>query len=107
MNRVAAGQALLGKAAFGDWRKDKPGVRRLLTPHDLPAPFVTRSARNFPDIVPMPAFARPLVPEGFSVELMASGLAGPRVLRVAPNGDIFVADSRANAVRVFRVPRGT
>jgi hypothetical protein len=29
-------QILKGSAAFGDWEKDKPGVRRLLTPQDLP-----------------------------------------------------------------------
>jgi hypothetical protein len=29
---------LKGSAAFGDWRQGKPGVRRLLTPQDLPAP---------------------------------------------------------------------
>ena len=37
---------LKGSAAFGDWRKDKPGVRRLLTPQDLPAPLLTQSATN-------------------------------------------------------------
>src|SRR4030081_3679960 len=31
-----ARQALKGNAAFGDWREDKPGVKRLITPHDLP-----------------------------------------------------------------------
>lgn len=27
---------LTGKEAFGDWRQDKPGVRRLIRPQDLP-----------------------------------------------------------------------
>ena len=31
----------------------------------------------------------------------------PRALRVAPNGDLFVADSKANTVRVYRIPAGT
>ena len=44
---------LKGTAAFGDWREDKPGVRHLLTPHDLPAPMLTPSAANFPGIAPM------------------------------------------------------
>jgi sugar lactone lactonase YvrE len=34
----------------------------------------------------------PKVPAGFSVNLFAEGLKGPRLLRTAPNGDIFVAD---------------
>ena len=25
-----------GRAAFGDWRADRPGVRRLIKPRDLP-----------------------------------------------------------------------
>lgn len=33
----AFGQVLQGEAAFGSWQDDKPGVRRLLTPQDLPA----------------------------------------------------------------------
>ena len=47
----ADGTVLRGSAAFGDWRKDKPGVRRLLTPQDLPPPYVTPSAANFPKTV--------------------------------------------------------
>ncbi|TIV72889.1 MAG: sorbosone dehydrogenase family protein, partial [Mesorhizobium sp.] len=30
-----------------------------------------------------------------------------RVVRVAPNGDLFVADSRANQIRVFRLAEGS
>jgi glucose/arabinose dehydrogenase len=97
---------LRGSAAFGDWRKDKPGVRRLLTLEDLPAPNATPSAMNFPDTVQMPGGAKPIVPAGFSVEMIASGLKSPRVVRVAPNGDLFVADSKTNIVRTFRLTQG-
>src|ERR1700752_3126175 len=76
---------LKGTAAFGGWRADKPGVRRLLTPQDLPAPMLTQSAANFPGIVPMPSGAKPLVPAGFAVEMIAAGVKNPRVVRVAPN----------------------
>ena len=38
--------ALKGIAAFGDWRGDKPGVRCLHTPQDLPASILTPSAVN-------------------------------------------------------------
>src|ERR1700759_1741116 len=74
---------LKGTAAFGDWRGDKPGVRRLLTPQDLAAPMLTPSAANFSEIAPMPSGAKPLVPAGFSVEMIASGVKNPRVVRVA------------------------
>ena len=44
---LAADRPLLtGPAAFGDWRTDAPGVRRLITPADLPPPFATRSTAN-------------------------------------------------------------
>jgi glucose/arabinose dehydrogenase len=97
---------LKGSAAFGDWRQDKPGVRRLITLQDLPAPNTAQPAMGFAEPVPMPAGARPSVPAGFAVQMIASGLNGPRVLRVAPNGDIFVAESKANTVRVFRMAAG-
>src|SRR5262249_39254450 len=43
---------------------------------------------------------------GFKVELFASGLNAPRSLRVAPNGDIFVAETDAGRIRVLRAPDG-
>ena len=96
-----------GTAAFGDWKSDAPGVQRLIKPGDLPAAFVTESANNPADKTTMPPGATPRVPDGFSVEMVASGLAQPRVIRVAPNGDLFVADSKSNAIRVYRVPDGS
>ncbi|TIT89197.1 MAG: sorbosone dehydrogenase family protein, partial [Mesorhizobium sp.] len=32
---------LTGSKAFGDWKADRPGVRRLIKPQDLPAPYRT------------------------------------------------------------------
>jgi len=57
--------------------------------------------------VPVPAGARPQVPDGFTAELVTTDLHKPRVIRVAPNGDLFVADSMFNSVRVLRVPAGS
>ena len=54
----------------------------------------------------MPPEARPQVPEGFTAELVTTDTHKPRVIRVAPNGDLFVADSMFGAVRVLRVPAG-
>src|SRR5712692_3177218 len=101
----AFGQVLQGEAAIGSWRDDKPGVRRLLTPQDLPA--ISKSSDGAADLVAMPAGARPQVPDGFAAELVTtSGLHKPRVIRVAPNGDLFVADSMFDSVHVLRVPAG-
>ncbi len=92
----------VGSAAYGDWGTDAPGVRRLITPADMPAPFATQSAANPSRSTPRAPSALPRVPSGFAVDLFADGLSGPRVIRVAPNGDVFVAESGAGRVRVFR-----
>ena len=101
---IAAGaDTLVGPAAFTGWKDSKPGVTRLIRPQDLPAPFVTKSASNAPGPIPMPDDARPQVPAGFDVEMVASGFKQPRVIRAAPNGDLFVADSEANEIHVLRM----
>jgi glucose/arabinose dehydrogenase len=100
-----SGTLLKGKAAFGSWQQDKPGLRRLIKPQDLPP--VGKSTPNFSEVAPMPPGAKPRVPPGFLVEMVASGYAGPRAIRVAPNGDLFFADSASNTIHVLRVPSGT
>jgi len=95
-------QLLTGAAAHGDWRSDAPGVRRKVTPADMPPPYATPSANRHPSIVARPPGARPKAPPGFAVELFASGLDNPRLLRVAPSGDIFVAESRTGSRLVLR-----
>ena len=92
----------LGATAFGDWRQDAPGLRRHITVNDLPKPFATPSAAKYSQTIARPPGALPKVPQGFEVALFATGLKGPRLLRVAPNGDIFVAEMLANRVRVLR-----
>jgi glucose/arabinose dehydrogenase/cytochrome c5 len=87
---------------FTDFRYETPGTVRKITVNDLPAPFATGSAGNAPAIVARPQGAWPRAPAGFKVGLYADGLAQPRVIRVAPNGDVFVAESRAGRIRVFR-----
>jgi hypothetical protein len=103
---VAQPAVLEGKAAFGDWRVDRPGTMRLIKPQDLPPPGATPSAANISHVVPRPASAVPQVPAGFKIELFADGLNGPRNIRTAPNGDIFVVETRAGRVRVLRASDG-
>jgi glucose/arabinose dehydrogenase len=93
---------LVGAAAFGDWHADSPGVRRLIRPEDLPRPGATRSSANVSRVVRRPTDATPQVPSGFKIELFAENLSGPRQMRVAPNGDIFVAETRAGRIRILR-----
>jgi glucose/arabinose dehydrogenase len=96
-NRVLEGQ---GKA--GDWQSDAPGVEHRISIADLPPDHATPSAFNSPRVVAPPKGARPDVPKGFQAKLYASGFTNPRFLLTAPNGDIFVTESSANAIRVLR-----
>jgi hypothetical protein len=93
-----------GRDAFGSWQADRPGTVRLIRPKDLPAPGP--SSANVSRVVTRPAGAMPQVPEGFRIELFAEGLSGPRIIRTAPNGDIFVAETRAGRIRVLRAADG-
>jgi len=101
LTAVANAETLKGKAAMGGWRNDKPGVRRLLTAQDQPA--VTKSSTGSPSITPMPKNAKPQALQGFSVQLLTNEIRKPRVIRVAPNGDIFVAESMNNTVHALRL----
>jgi glucose/arabinose dehydrogenase len=103
---VATAQLREGTDAFGDWRLDKPGTTRLITPKDLPEPGATPSAANVSRVVARPANANLRVPPGFKIELFVEGLSDPRILRVAPNGDIFVAETRGGRIRVLRATDG-
>ena len=96
------GPLLQGKAAFDDWHTDRPGTRRLITPADLSVPDPAQSARNFVRSVARTDTQKPNVPTGFEVSLFASGLKSPRLIRVAPNGDVFAAESSAGRIRVLR-----
>lgn len=87
---------------FTDFRFERPGTVRKITVADLPAPYATQFADNGPEIVSRPANVWPQVPAGFRVDLFATGLDNPRLIRTAPNGDIFLAESNPGRIRVFR-----
>ncbi|HET9993883.1 MAG TPA: sorbosone dehydrogenase family protein [Candidatus Acidoferrum sp.] len=73
----------------------------------LPAPFATKSAGNGPDKVKPPAGFLPTVPAGFHINIFADKFKQPRWLTIAPNGDIFLADTGADEIIVLRDPEGT
>ena len=93
---------LTGDAAYTDARTDRSGTRHRFDADHLPAPMATRPVSNPATTVRRGEDAVPTAPEGFSVELAASGLRGPRAIRVAPDGDVFVAETRAGRVLVLR-----
>ena len=90
-----------GVEAFGDWTTEAPGVRRLIRPSDLPAPYATPAVDRGPHIVPQPPDAWPKVPAGFRVEKYATGLDNPREIVTAPNGDLFIAESGPGTIRIL------
>ena len=95
-------KVLSGSAAFSTYQTEKPGTFRKLTPADLPAPYATKSASNNSHIVARPDGVLPQALPGFSVNLFVFGLTRPRAMKVAPNGDVFVAETDAGNVRVYR-----
>src|SRR5437899_11444568 len=102
-----SGRLVTGKAAMGDWTADAPGVRRKIAVNDLPAPSSNVFAINRARVVDRPANAQPQVPPGFRIKLNAEGFSDPRFLLTAPNGDIFVVESRANQIKVLRDTKGS
>ena len=121
--QVNNGPVLTGQAAFTDWSGQKPGVRHKITVADLPGPNSEESVDNGPTVVPKPANAWPIAPPGFKVTLYAGGdstpmqrsenrrevhqaaqgtFVMPRLIRFAPNGDLFLADSQAGTLFVLR-----
>ena len=114
-----------GQAAFADWNQQTPGARRKITVSDLPEPKPAEAVENGPAVVPRPEGAMPIAPAGFRVELYAGGdykpaprdpntgkaapvpeanttFREPRLLRTAPNGDIFLSDSHGDKIFVLR-----
>jgi glucose/arabinose dehydrogenase len=93
---------ITGNAAFVSYKDEKPGTYRKITVADLPDPYATKGVSNGPKLVPMPEGAWPKAPEGFKVERYAELRDEPREIRTAPNGDLFVSDSTAGKVEIFR-----
>ncbi|HEY1806221.1 MAG TPA: PQQ-dependent sugar dehydrogenase [Terracidiphilus sp.] len=97
------GRAVLtGQDAFTDAAHESPGTRRHLTVADLPEPKPEQSVDNGATVVPRPANAWPIAPKGFKVELYAADLDNPRLIRFAPNGDLFLAESASGKIKIFR-----
>lgn len=81
-------------------------VQTAIGPLTLAAPFTTESATKSNSMVDWPEGQTPKAPAGFTVTKFATDLKNPRNAYVAPNGDIFVAESNtrssADRITVFR-----
>jgi len=119
---LQAQQTVTGQAAFADWNQQQPGLRRKITLADLPEPKPDEAVDNTPRVTPRPSDAWPIAPAGFKVTLYAGGDSAPmqradnkermvqssgtftmpRLIRTAPNGDLFLADSGAGTIFILR-----
>jgi len=68
----------------------------------LPPPFATESVTKRNNIIDWPQGKMPVAPEGFTVSKFAEQLENPRWAYVAPNNDVFVAESAAGRITIFR-----
>jgi len=102
---AASAAVLTGPAAWGDWTTDAPGVTRKITVDTLPAPGATRVGVAPPAVVARPANAKLSVPPDFTVAEFTR-LDGPRQIRTAPNGDVFVAETNAGRIKILRTLDG-
>jgi glucose/arabinose dehydrogenase len=113
---------LTGQSAFTDWAQQHPGVRHKITLSDLPQPNPAEAVSNGPHVIPRPTNAWPIAPVDFDVTLYAGGdskpleraqatehmklsngtFTEPRLIRTAPNGDLFLSDSGAGTIFVLR-----
>jgi len=74
---------------------------------ELPKPFATKSAGNPPAEEKPPQGFLPTVPAGFQIHVFARGFKEPRWLAIAPNGDVFLADSTAGTINILRDTKNT
>ena len=100
MNALAQSSGQSGP--FTDFRMENPGSVHRISAADLPQPYATASSDNEAHVVSRPSEAWPKAPDGFKVELYAENLKNPRLIRTAPNGDLFVAESGPGRILVFR-----
>jgi glucose/arabinose dehydrogenase len=94
------------QATYDDWNDAAPGRSHFIRVTDLPAPYATEATANPPRIVARPNAALPKVPQGFAVSAFATDLGGARQMVVAPDGDIFLAQSTAGRVAILHAAAG-
>ena len=111
------------QAPFADYAQQKPGAIHKIALADLPEPHQAEAVDNGPSLVPRPEGVWPQAPVGYKVTLYAGGDAAPmkrsenkqqitsahegtfvmpRLMRSAPNGDLFLSDSQAGTIFVLR-----
>ena len=102
---AAAAQVRTGAAAFGDYTSDAPGVVRKITAADVPPPTPDKAKAAPSSQAPRPPGAMPKTLPGFEITEFAK-LDHPRLIRVAPNGDVFVSETQNGKIKVLHTRPG-
>ena len=68
-------------------------VETAIGPMELVAPFASESVSKRSDVIGWPENKTPTAPDGFTVTRFADELKHPRWTYIAPNNDIFIAES--------------
>ncbi len=85
-------------------KSSKLGEKVLITADMIPKPFETGTSNNPPTEMKVPPpNAKPVAPEGFEVSVFSEGdYTYPRIMIEAPNGDLFLADTRGEKIYLLR-----
>lgn len=92
------GLCVVAGAAAQAGPMEPPGTRTEIKAPSLPAPGVGFPPRR----VERTGADKLLVPAGFRVETFAEGLDHPRWMALAPNGDVFLAESNIGTITLLR-----
>ena len=90
---------MAGLAHAGD---QAPGQRFQIRVEDLPPPYASASTQNSAAYKCCPPGQTLSLPEGFHLNAFATSVAHARWLEVAPNGDVFVAQSSPGRIGLLR-----
>jgi glucose/arabinose dehydrogenase len=96
------GAACFSAGAMAQTFEQTPGTVITIDLNALPAPYATPHTSNGSQAIPLPPLPNLRVPPGFAVNLFAQGLSHARLMRVAPNGDVFLAQSGAGRITLLR-----
>ncbi|HEY2444633.1 MAG TPA: PQQ-dependent sugar dehydrogenase [Rhizomicrobium sp.] len=102
MSRGAFLALVMALALNGARAADVPGQRFSINPATLSKPYATPAVDNSSVAIARPRGAVPKAPDGFTVSIFAPNVPHARWMAVAPNGDVFLAQSDLGKVVVLR-----
>lgn len=101
---TACNNAANKKAATDSTTVDTAGstAANMVDTAALPAPYATKSVKNYSKVLGWPKGKAPIAPEGFIVTQFGDSLINPRWLYIAPNGDVLVAEANTKMDAIER-----